>query len=124
MDKSTLKTLFEENHWVPADQVADFGYVIPYVLYYRTLLHGEFIYLTCCTYDNKLVETVVEYYGGQKNTRCPKGLLMNWLNCKEDTPENKEKKEKARQVLVKGGYMANKTSLERDDETVVSLIKS
>jgi putative DNA primase/helicase len=71
--------------------------VIPYVLYYKRVRAGEHVYLTCVTYDGKLVETVVEVYMGVKNTRCPKGLFMNWINCKEDTPENKAKKEKANQ---------------------------
>jgi hypothetical protein len=41
---------------------------------------------------------------------------MNWLNGKEDTAENRVKKEKARLVLVDGGYMSELCYLVRNDE--------
>lgn len=124
MDKSTLQSLLDSNGWVPADQIADFDFEIPYVLYYKKVTPKAHIYLTCVVYGNILVETIVEHFHGKKHTRCPKHLLQNWINCRMDNAAGRERKEKARQVLIKGGYLADKFSIERNDDVVISVIRA
>ena len=102
-----------------ADQLADFGYTIPYVRYVLrevTPTHRE--YLTCVTYDNQVVETVVEVYKAKKSTRpAPKGVLQNLKSKKPEVVE------KAQQDLLDGGFVPLECYLVREDEVLKGVLE-
>lgn len=106
------KTLVERG-FTPADQVADFGYVIPYILYYQK----NFLYLTMSFYEGKFCECCVEQYRAKKNTRVPKGLLVAYAQAK--TPEAIAQ---AKEKLELGGYSAVSTTLQRNTAELLELI--
>ena len=58
----------------PADQIKDFGCVIPYCDYLTREVDGKHQYISVIQYGGKFCEAVWEVYLKTKNTRRPKNL--------------------------------------------------
>lgn len=112
-DKAQFEQALVQHGFSPADQLADFGYNIPYVLYFQK----KHLYLTMSFYEDTLCECCVEQYRAKKNTRVPKGLLVAYTQAKSPSAV-----EQAKEKLELGGYSSVSTVLMRDKNALLELI--
>jgi len=72
-DRNKFQQLLDEAGFAASDQVKDFGYEIPYVIYVKRVKNGLHEYVSVMFFDGVFTEAVFEVYLKAKNTRRPPG---------------------------------------------------